>query len=151
MDNYIELALRTEPSKEQYDEIVARVGNPEIIRLLHAFMGMSTEVGEILDALKKHVFYGKTLDLVNVCEEFGDLDWFRGIGIDALSNLLGTDPKSLDETIKKNNIEKLQARYPNKFTETDAIQRDLTAERKILENEIQPKKMTRYGENENNG
>jgi len=93
----------------------------------------------------------KTLDLVNVCEECGDLDWYRGIGIDALSNLLGTDPKSLDETIKKNNIEKLQARYPNKFTETDAIQRDLTAERKILENEIQPKKMTRYGENENNG
>jgi len=133
MDNYIELALRTEPSKEQYDEIVARVGNPEIIRLLHAFMGMATEVGEILDALKKHVFYGKTLDLVNVCEECGDLDWYRGIGIDALSNLLGTDPKSLDETIKKNNIEKLQARYPNKFTETDAIQRDLTAERKILE------------------
>jgi hypothetical protein len=151
MDNYIELALRTDPSSEQYEEIVSRVGNPEIIRLLHAFIGMATEVGEILDALKKHIFYGKELDLVNVCEEIGDSDWYRGIGIDALSKLLNTDHKTLDETIQRNNIEKLAARYPNKFTEIDAIQRDLTNERKILENELQPNKMIKYGDNQTNG
>ena len=33
------------------------------------------------------------------------------------------------------NIEKLKARYPQKFTEENAIVRDLTKEREILENE----------------
>jgi NTP pyrophosphatase (non-canonical NTP hydrolase) len=145
MDNYIELALRTEPSKEQYEEILKRVGNPEIIRLLHAFMGLSTEVGEIVDALKKHIFYGKELDKINIAEELGDVDWYRALAIDSLSNLIGFEAEKLEELIKEINIAKLQERYPNKYSDEDAIVRDLDAERDILSNLEEKKKMIRYG------
>ena len=36
-----------------YDKILPRV-TLEVFRLLHAGMGLSTEVGEFTDALKKH-------------------------------------------------------------------------------------------------
>lgn len=146
MDNYIELALRTEPSAEQYEEILNRVGNPEIIRLLHAFMGLSTEVGEIVDALKKHIFYGKSLDLINLAEEFGDCEWYKAIGVDALSKLLNREPEDLEKMIKQINIEKLQKRYPGKFSEDNANNRNLDAERDILGTVKEQKKMMRYGE-----
>jgi NTP pyrophosphatase (non-canonical NTP hydrolase) len=146
MDNYIELALRTEPSAEQYEEILNRVGNPEIIRLLHAFMGLSTEVGEIVDALKKHIFYGKSLDLINLAEEFGDCEWYKAIGVDALSKLLNREPEDLEKMIKQINIEKLQKRYPEKFSEENANNRNLDAERDILGTVKEQKKMMRYGE-----
>ncbi len=146
MDNYIELALRTEPSAEQYEEILNRLGNPEIIRLLHAFMGLSTEVGEIVDALKKHIFYGKSLDLINLAEEFGDCDWYKAIGVDALSKLLNREPEDLEKMIKQINIEKLQKRYPEKFSEENANNRNLDAERDILGTVKEQKKMMRYGE-----
>jgi NTP pyrophosphatase (non-canonical NTP hydrolase) len=134
MNNYTELAIRTEPTDSQYEEVIKRLQQPEVIRLLHAFMGICTESGEIVDALKKHIFYGKPLDLVNLKEEFGDLYWYlEGPGADSMANLLGTDPKTLIEDIKNINIEKLQSRYPEKFDENKAINRDLDKERKILE------------------
>ena len=137
MDNYLELALNTEPTQEQYVEIVNRLGEPQIVRLLHSFMGLETEVGEILDALKKHIFYGKKLDVVNLSEEIGDVFWYEAIGIDALANLLDVDPYELEEEIRYKNIAKLAARYPDKFSEFSAINRDLETERNILENGTQ--------------
>ncbi len=133
MEKYIELALRTEPSTEKYLESIERINNTQMIRLLHAFIGLETEVGEILDALKKHVFYGKELDVVNLAEELGDLDWYKAIATDALATLLERDPYELETSIKKTNIEKLKARFPNKFNNTDAVERNLENERKILE------------------
>ena len=150
MDNYIELALRTEPTTEQYEEILKRVGNPEIIRLLHAFMGLSTEAGEIVDALKKHIFYGKNLDLINIAEELGDCEWYEAIAVDALSKLLNREPKDLEKTIKEINIKKLQERYPEKFSEQSAIHRNIDAERDILGAVEDPKKMIRYGSGDAN-
>lgn len=95
--------------------------------LLHASMGLVTEGAEFQDMVKKHVFYGKTLDEVNLKEEIGDILWYCAIALEAL----GAD----FETIMKTNIEKLKARYPEKFTEEHAINRDLDKERQILENE----------------
>ncbi len=133
MENYIELALVTEPPTEKYLESIERINNQQIIRLLHAFIGLETEVGEILDALKKHIFYGKELDVVNLAEELGDLDWYKAIATDALATMLKRDPYELETSIKQTNIAKLKARFPNKFNSTDAIERNLDVERQILE------------------
>jgi NTP pyrophosphatase (non-canonical NTP hydrolase) len=97
-------------------------------------MGLETEVGELMDQLKKHIFYGKELDLVNLSEELGDLNWYQAICIDALSNLLNVNNTDLEESIKSTNISKLSARYPNLFTGEDAINRNTNKERQILEN-----------------
>jgi hypothetical protein len=49
-------AERTEPD---YAEVVRRLQDPNIVRLLHAGIGMATEAGEYLDGLKKFIYYGK--------------------------------------------------------------------------------------------
>lgn len=98
---------------------------PDKKRLLHAAMGMATEAGEFVDALKKHIFYGKPLDVVNLKEELGDHLWYVAIACDVLD-------VTLDDVMTRN-IEKLRQRYPGKFTSDAALNRDLPAERKILE------------------
>lgn len=45
-------------------------------RLTHAIFGLVTESAELIDALKKSIFYGKPLDVVNLREECGDLLWY---------------------------------------------------------------------------
>lgn len=101
------------------------IENKKRIDLLHASMGMVTEAGEFMDMMKKHLFYGKPQDEVNLKEEIGDILWYAAIALEAL----GTDFSEVMET----NINKLKARYPEKFTEDKAINRDLETERKILE------------------
>lgn len=43
---------------------------------LHMSIGVAGELGELLDAVKKHVIYEKPLDVVNVVEELGDVWWY---------------------------------------------------------------------------
>lgn len=98
----------------------------QMLDLIHASMGLVTEAGEFQDMLKKHLYYGRELDMVNLKEEAGDLLWYCAIALQAL----GTDFESVMQT----NIDKLKARYPEKFTEESANNRDLETERQILEN-----------------
>lgn len=94
-------------------------------RILHAAIGCVTESGELLDALKKQIFYGRELDIVNVKEEAGDILWYLAILFDEI----GTD----FETESNRVISKLKARFPDKFTEETVYNRNLDVERKILE------------------
>lgn len=116
MKDYIKNVIKTESA-------TCDVAGKE--RLLHAGMGMATESAEFIDALKKSIFYGKELDRVNLKEELGDVLWYVAVAMDEL----GTD---FDTEMQKN-IEKLRARYGEKFNEHSAENRDLEKERKILE------------------
>ena len=120
---YLKSALRTE--SKDFKSINGRIDS-EKIRLLHAAMGMQTEAAEFTDMLKKHIFYGKTLDKVNLKEEIFDMTWYMAIALDVLGYTF--------EEGFKTNIDKLKARYPEKFTEDSANNRDLETERQILEN-----------------
>lgn len=93
--------------------------------LLHCAMGASTEAGELLDAFKKSMFYGKTLDKINIGEEIADMMWY----LSNLARLLDMDVEKLLD----NNIDKLRKRFPDKFTSENALNRNLEAERKELE------------------
>ena len=121
MDNFIEEALRTEsslnPLSETYEEKSAR--------LLHAAIGLVTESGEFIDALKKFLFYGRPLDLVDLKEELGDILWYAAVAMSALDT---TFEEEMDRVIRK-----LRTRYPEKFTTDAAINRDLFSERNELE------------------
>lgn len=120
---YISDAIRTE--SKNFEAMNTRLSNDGIKRLLHAGIGISTESGEFLDALKKHIFYGKELDRVNLKEELGDLFWYIAIACDELGIEF--------EPIMARNIEKLKARYGDKFSDQKAENRNLNAERQILE------------------
>lgn len=120
-ENYLENVIRTDAV---YDaELIKRLTN--CARLLHAAIGIATESGEFLDAIKKHIFYGKPFDRVNVIEENGDLLWYIGLALDDLSVTMNA--------VLTQNIEKLKLRYPNKFNGDDAINRNVEAERELLE------------------
>lgn len=116
---------------QEYTSAVRRTESPNFYinnvspRLLHGAIGLVTESGELLDAIKKSVFYGKPLDVANVHEELGDLMYYAFLAIDAI----GGDIDSVLTT----NRDKLAARYKEKFSAEEALTRDLATERSILD------------------
>jgi hypothetical protein len=93
-------------------------------RVFHALLGSITEHGEIATAMLQALATGE-LDVVNVCEELGDSDWYKALFYEAT----GIDWESVQAMI----IKKLEIRFAgNIFTEEEAKERDLEAERKIL-------------------
>lgn len=104
-----------------------RVKEPRIARLIHSAVGAITEQAEILQAVSNYIIDPKLadLDMVNIREEIGDTLWYGAIQLDVTD----TD---LEATAIQNN-QKLRLRFPEKFTEDLAINRDVDAERALLE------------------
>lgn len=106
------------------DEYLDKIAeDPKLAKLFHYTVGIITEANEMLVALVKGT--SGELDIVNVGEENSDIAWYQA----RMADLLGQDLDSQRQT----NIDKLKARFPNKFTEESANERDLEVERKILE------------------
>lgn len=127
-EEYVQAAIRTEHTPTfiktgAWPDTVAH--DRMLSRMMHAMLGLVSEVGELADQLKKHLIYGKPLDMVNVVEELGDHDWYRALFADAIQ--VGI------EKAWEINIAKLRTRYPDKFTAELALNRDLDAERTTLE------------------
>lgn len=120
---YIKLALTTE--SKDYESISSRASHTHMIRVLHAVMGLSTEANELLDIVKKHIFYGKFIDISNIEEESGDLLWFLALLLDAMH----INPYHVMEA----NIAKLKARYGDKFDAMAAIDRNLDREKDAMD------------------
>lgn len=95
------------------------------VDLIHGIIGAHTESAELLAALSNALYDDTAFDTVNIKEEVGDLLWYLAIIAKACDFTL--------EDAQQVNIAKLRARYPDKFTEDKAIDRDLTAERNVLE------------------
>ncbi len=91
-------------------------GNPNY---LHALLGICSEAGELAENAID-AFNEVPIDESNAKEELGDLLWF----IQTAASSLNT---SIPELMAMN-IRKLQARYPEKFTEENALNRDVDAE-----------------------
>ena len=119
---YISEALETET--KDYALPLRRLERSGSARILHATMGLCTEAAEALDAVKKHIFYGKELDRTNLKEELGDLFWYAAILADELDVSF--------EEIQRTNIRKLKSRYRDGFSEGEAVHRDLEKEKKTL-------------------
>lgn len=122
---YIEKALRTENTPKFVDDRIAMSESHYASSLIHASLGMQTECAEFADMLKKHLIYGKEIDEVNLQEELGDVLWYIALA----AHTLGVS----FEGLFAQNIAKLQKRFPEKFTQDAALNRDLEAERKALE------------------
>lgn len=125
MKDYIQEALRTESPVTP--ELIQRLATHA--RANHSIIGLLTEIGELADAYKRCIYYGKELDTVNVKEEISDVCWYLAILLDTLS-------LTFDECMSAN-IEKLRKRYPDKYTHEAALNRDLEAERKVLEETVE--------------
>jgi hypothetical protein len=120
------------PFPKEYKVGVAPTPAPAAVdpQILHAVLGIITEAAELADALNKAMWGGEELDLVNLLEESGDLDWYQAL-LDSRTG--GTQVQRWTT-----NITKLAARYAKEggdvgFTSEAAIERDTDTEREILE------------------
>jgi NTP pyrophosphatase (non-canonical NTP hydrolase) len=98
--------------------------------LLHSIVGTATEAGELLELLHKALVGTEKFDEINFIEEIGDGFWYAAIGLGIIGSNFGE--------VQYRNIAKLRHRFPQKFTEYDANNRDLFGERAILEMQTKP-------------
>ena len=94
----------------------------------HMLFGLMTEVGELVDTHKRALAYKTELDMVNIEEEMGDILWY-------LAGLATFYKLSLNNVASKN-IAKLRTRFPEKFEEVLAVNRNTDEERKTLNKQI---------------
>lgn len=96
-------------------EIIKEI-TPLKAHCLHMAVGVCGEAGELIDAVKKNVMYNKPLDIANVVEELGDIEFY----LEGLRQELGI---TREQTIE-HNIEKLGVRYSGgKFSNESAQER----------------------------
>ena len=106
LNEYQQLALRTaNPGKR---------GGPPI--QLNWALGLTGEAGEAAEIVKKFYYHDHPLDILALEKELGDVLW----NLTALANSFGLDL----EQIALHNVEKLQARYPEGFSEERSQNRD---------------------------
>lgn len=100
--------------------------------LHHAMYGMMDETGELANAIKANLVYGKNLDKLNVIEELGDNLWFASLMADTLGVPLAV--------VMEANIAKLQVRYQEGYADAKALGRVTELEREAIANVL-----TKYG------
>lgn len=76
-------------------------------QILNASLGLSGEVGEFNDMLKKWIFHEKPLDEEHLKKELGDICWYIAMMADSFG-------WNLDDILQMN-VDKLKARYPEGF------------------------------------
>lgn len=101
---------------------------PVNTRLVHAFVGKFTESGELLQALLKALKGGIPVDKVHLAEEMADDKWYDAIAFDEL----GADMNAVLKAV----ILKLRERYKDKFLAREAAERNVAAERRVLEENL---------------
>lgn len=108
---------------EEFVDALAKPGEtikaeltPEDAHILHMAIGIAGEAGELLDAIKKAVIYRKPIDMENVIEELGDLEFYMqglrsGLNIDRAITIA-------------ENVSKLMKRYKSlKYSDQSAQER----------------------------
>ncbi len=71
-------------------------------RQQHSRFGIITELAEILDIYKKHIYYGKDISEKHLVEEIGDLCWYIGLGFNTVGIIAANSdchPVSGEETV----------------------------------------------------
>jgi NTP pyrophosphatase (non-canonical NTP hydrolase) len=102
----------------EFQKKVLRTTNPlsdKNERIKNYCFGLGGEAGELLDLFKKYFYHGHKLNEEKIKYELGDILWY----VANISNELDYDL----EEIMDMNIDKLNKRYPNGFSEKDSINR----------------------------
>lgn len=107
---YQEAAMRTNDGKNKL-RLLEALDCPfmDVAGALNASLGLSGEVGELNDMIKKAIFHGHVVSSKNIKKEIGDICWYIALMCDSF----GYDLKEVMEM----NIDKLKERYPEGFSE----------------------------------
>lgn len=95
-NEYQELAMRTNDHKAT-QRLVGKVviDNVDLGDIFNACIGLSGEVGEFNDMVKKWVFHEKELDIDHAKKELGDIAWYLAMACESFG-------WSLDEILQMN-------------------------------------------------
>lgn len=108
---YQKLAMRTNDGKSTMRLVVAdakaAARNIDFGGAIAACMGLSGEVGELNDLVKKFIFHEKEFDETHLKKELGDVCWYIALMCESFGWNLND--------ILQMNIEKLKKRYPDGF------------------------------------
>ena len=111
-NKYQRLAMRTNDGKSterlKYHTNVSNA-QVDIGGVFNACLGLSGEVGELNDMVKKYVFHDHTMDEAHFKKEIGDIMWYVAMTCESCGYKL--------DDILEMNIDKLKARYPEGFSE----------------------------------
>ena len=102
----------------EYQKRAMRTLNPSLSKkdvLLNAVMGLCGESGEAIDIVKKWLAQGHGLDREHLARELGDVAWYLAEAAAALDLPL--------ESVLQGNLDKLESRYPDGFSETGSVHR----------------------------
>lgn len=112
MTEHAELVARlVKPGHEIHRELIQSV-----CHRIHMALGIAGEAGELVDAIKKNAIYCRAIDIANVVEELGDLEFY----MEGLRAELGI---TREETLLAN-IDKLNRRYKlGKYSDEQATER----------------------------
>lgn len=108
-NEYQQLAMRTNDGKAT-ERLAGKIETPctyDIGGILNAALGLSGEIGEFNDVLKKWVFHQKEIDLEHAKKELGDIMWYVAM----MCHSFGWE---LNDILQMN-VEKLKLRYPDGF------------------------------------
>ena len=93
--------------------------------LMHGAMGIAGEAGEVMEIVKKGIFYGKPIDTDKVKLELGDVLWYLTLAAKSVGS-------TLSEIMMLNDA-KLAARFGGtKFDAEKAINKDEAKESKQM-------------------
>lgn len=119
-NKYQKLAMRTNDGKasdrligkmQEYDMKFSSEHSDndcvDIGGIFNACLGLSGEVGEFNDMIKKWVFHEKELDMEHAKKEAGDILWYVVMLCESFGWNIGE--------IMQMNVDKLKARYPDGF------------------------------------
>lgn len=111
-NEYQKLAMRTNDREatrrlEYWVDVRANGHVPDAGGILNACLGLSGEVGEFNDMIKKWVFHEKELDMEHAKKEMGDVLWYVAMMCESFRWNMAE--------IMQMNADKLKARYPEGF------------------------------------
>lgn len=105
------------PDASDYDKEALKYLNPlrpnqlskRVADATHGALGISSEVGELSDVIKKAFVNNLELDRTEIIKELGDVIWYCALVARAVDSDL--------HEVMAVNLEKIQARYGEKFSE----------------------------------
>ena len=108
---------------ESYTDLALKTLNKEIFEqkdlILNASLGLSGEVGEVNDIIKKYMYHGHKLDddtKEKIILELGDVCWYVALMAWAID-------KTKFEDVLNKNIAKLEKRYHGEFSTEKSVNR----------------------------
>jgi len=108
-NEYQDLSMRTNDGKST-NRLLNRASTNAVIDyggILNGCLGLSGEVGEFNDMIKKWIFHEKGIDIEHAKKELGDVMWY-------VAMICHSAGWNLDEILEMN-VSKLKARYPDGF------------------------------------